>query len=437
MFSKLTVSFPNTRVQPQRVYRLSYRQTNYEHDFAKVYFRDWGLDISRVRPGSPMKIALDSKEFVGYVHDIKTYRESNKDFTEVSFIGASYVMRQSSQQTFKNVTASHVAEKLAKKYGFAYKIEQHPRVYPQISQAGLTDWELLVKLAKQCGYFFRVEATTLYFQPIPKVFEDYVTEAPVYSQVDAGFKNPNLLYSFTPNIGETLGHSGADKSATSVAGVHPETGQYFKYTSQKRPSVLKKISQPELFDRHATSTVAPSYDVAVYESVSIDEKSRFPYAAEAEILGTTRLVVGGPIYLQGVGNTYSGYWTVLEITHEVIEDKLNLYKYTSNLFLGTDSLGELATNKYPRKPSSRGVRNLSPTMKDTKKAAKNVVKTPTIKTVPTKNIKLVDRVNRAVSSGPAVGQSTWASTSGNLNTTKVTASRSSVASAKVGKRFAK
>lgn len=414
MFSNLQISFPDAQLQPARVYKLTYRQKNYEHDWARVMFRDWDIDITRVRPASRMEITLDNKTFVGYVHDVKSHKDNNQNFTEVGFIGASYVMRQSSQQTFTNITVSAIAEKMAKKYGFAYKIEPHPRVYKQLSQAGLTDWEFLVRLAKHNGYFLRVEATSLYFQPLLQTFNEALTEAPVFSKVDAGFKSANLLYSFTPTIGETLSHDGADKSATSVAGIDAETGQRFKYTKPRRSPTTRQISQPELFDKHSTATVAPSYEAAKFEAEGIDENSKFPYIAEAEILGTTRIVLGGPIYLQNVGPKYDGYWTILEANHTVIEDGLNMYKYTTELVVGADSLGAGTAGKYSTNPPGRAIRAISPAVRGSRVKPTNIIKSPAIKVAGTKNVKLVERINRAAETGPRVSQATWASNTGSL-----------------------
>lgn len=435
MSSLVSVYFPNTRVQPERVYEMTYRQKNYEHDFAKLYFRDWNLDVTKVKPGSPMQLTVQGREFVGYVHDIKANRDSKSNFTEVSFIGASYVMRQASQQTYKNVTASMVAEKIAKKYGFSYKIVPHPRVFPQLSQAGMTDWEFLVKLAKQCGYFMRVTSTSLYFQPILQEFDEKIGEAPKYTQIDAGFKSQFPLYSFSPRVGETLTHQGADKSAVSIAGVNPETGQYFKYTKQRRGTTTRAISQPELFDKHATATVAPSYEAAVYEAISADEKSKFPYVAEAEILGNSTVSPGSPIYLDGLGNKYSGYWTVLEVEHHVVEESLNQYRFTTELHVGTDSLGASNTAKYPAAPSGRTRRSISPAVRNTRIVPKNVIKNPGMSVNPAKVVKLVDRINRPADSGPKVTQATWSSTAGNISAKPVKPGRSPVAQAKVMNYF--
>ena len=435
MFSQLTVRFPNALSQPLRVHRLSYRQANYEHDYARVLFRDWDLDISRIRPGSPMVITLDSKEFVGYVHDVKVTSDNNSNFTEVGFIGASYVMRQSSQKTFYNQTGSAIAESLAKKYNFAYKVQPHPRVYKQVSQAGLTDWQLLVKIAKECGYFVRMDSTTLVFQSVTSDFEEYITETPVFSKVDAGFKPLNPIYSFSPVVGETLGHEGADRSATAVAGVDPETGKFFKYTKPRRSAPTRQISQPELFDRFSTTSVAPGYEIAKFSANSIDDRSRFPYIAEAEVLGTSRLVVGRAVYLENVGAKYSGYWTVLELTHEVVEDSLNMYKYTTVISVGSDSLGPSAQARFPQVPNKRGVRNISPAIKGTRVAPRNVIKSPSINVKPLKTVKLVDRLNRAADGGVQVSQATWGSTSGNLSNKVKPATRSAVAAKKAVTHF--
>lgn len=436
MFSNFSVKFPAVSLlsQPTRVYKVYLKQKAYEHDYGKIYFKDWNVDILRVRPGSPMLLTLENKEFAGYVHDVRTYQDNNSNFTEVGFIGASYLMRQANQQVFQNATSSDVAEKLAKKYGFAYKITPHPRVYKQISQAGMTDWELLVKLAKQSGYAVHVENTTLYFQPILKEFEDYILEAPTFSKVDAGTKFFNPLYSFKPIVGETLGHDGADKAAVSVAGIDAETGQYFKYTNQKRKSTTRRLSQPEFFDRHATKVVANAYDIAKFESESFDERTRFPYIAEAEVLGTARLATGKPVYLQNIGSKYTGYWTVLKVEHEIFEESVNRYKYTSLITVGTDSLGE-STPRYPLKPPSRGIRTISPAIRNTRIQAKSKIKIPNINPSPTKTVKLVNRINRDVESGPKTLQSTWSSDRGNVSSKPIVPGRSAVATSKVVNYF--
>jgi hypothetical protein len=61
----------------------------------------------------------------------------------------------------------------------------------------------------------------------------------------------------------------------------------------------------------------------------------FPYRATAEVLGNASLRPGMPIYLSGIGESYEGYWIILEAEH-VIES----LRYTTKLILGLDSLGK-------------------------------------------------------------------------------------------------
>lgn len=435
MSSFVSVAFPNSQAKPFRVYKLSYRQKNYAHDYGKVYFRDWGIDPKIIKPGSLMKINLSGKEYVGYVHDIKAHKDNNKDFTEVGFIGASYVMRQASQQIYKNMTAPEIVKKIAVKYGFSYKVINHPRVYSQVSQGGMTDWELMVKLAKECGYFLKAESTSIFFQPFLQDFDELISETRTFSKSDAGFKGLSPLYSFTPLIGETLAHPGADKSAISIAGVDAVTGKPFKVTKQKRTVSTRAVYQPEFFDAHATDVVSPNYATAVLQANSQDEKSKFAYVAEAEVIGTADLKPGLPVYLENIGKSYTGYWTVLEVEHVVIEEQLNFHTFSTRIVVGADSLGDPATGKYPTKPSATLKRHLAPNIRNTRIKPKNVVKTPTITVKPTKTINLVKRINRAGASGAAVSSAAWSSDSGNLISKQGKPGRSAAAVAKVVSYF--
>lgn len=427
MFNYVSVNMPTNQVQFKRVYRAQVKQQNYEHDYARIYFRDWGLSPKQAKPGTPISYKLAGKEYFGYIHDIKNVQETGKHFTEVGVIGASYVMRQASQTVYKNMTADQVVVKIAKKYGFAYKVVPHKRVYPQIAQAGLTDWELMVKLAKQCGYFLRAENTELYFQPLLQDFEELIYEARRFVKNDAGFKDMHPLYTFKPIMGETLAHHGADKSATSIAGVDPFTGKYFKYTTQKRSETTRAVSQPELFDRHATDVVVNSYTSAVSEAISADEKSRFPYSAEAEVIGTANLRPGMPVYLDGVGSEYSGYWTILRVEHYAVETELNKQRFTTRLTVGTDSLGAVADQKYPTRPPAKPVRKITPNIKNTKIIPKTIIKATGVQVKPSGSSSLVDRVNRADAPAKSLRKNVWVSTHGNLTSRPTPPSKSKAA----------
>lgn len=414
MANFVSVNFPASKIQPQQVYSLNLRQKMYEHDYAKVYFRDWNFNPRQIKPGSLMKITLNNKEFFGYVHDIESVQETNKNFTRVGFIGASYLMRQASRKIYKNVTADQVIIDIAKRYNFAYRAFPHPRVYPQIAQAGMTDWELMVRLAKQCGYVLRAENTELHFHPLMQDFEDLYEEALSFSKADAGFKSLNPIYSFTSTVSETLAHSLADKSAASVFGVNPVTGAMFGYTAQNRGKITRERSNQEFFDSHETNVVSNSYDVSVFEAAAALNKSQFPYVADAEVFGASKLRPAMPVYLTNLGKDYSGYWTILGVEHEVIEETRNRQIFTSKLYVGTDSLGETADGTKKTTPGGKLRRKIIPNTRNTRVIPTSIPKSPGLLIKPVNPVSLVKRVNRANISGPLTSSVTWSSTHGNL-----------------------
>ena len=436
MSNFITVDIPFSQFQFKRVSEVMYKQENYQHDYATVQFRDPNMGPKQAKPGTPIRIKIDDKDFFGYIHDVQSIQDNNKNVTKVGIIGASYVMRQASQQMYSEVTVDQVIVEIARKYGFGYKVTPHPRVYRQISQAGLTDWELMVKLAKQSGYFLRAENTVLYFHPFLENFESLSLETPIFTKSNAGFKHKNIMYNFKPIIGETLSHHGADKSATSIAGVNPINGSYFKYTTQRRSNTTRELSNPELFDKHDTSVVANNYATAVYEAISADEKSVFPYIAEAEVLGKSSLHPGMPVYLENVGAEYAGYWTVLSIEHKIFEQALNTQVFTTILTVGTDSLGQTNRKNMPVKPPTTPIRHIIPNQRNTRVLPETKLFLQGLKINPYTKVGLVSRVNRSdtlkgVTSSAIVNKATWKSAQGDLSSKPSPVSKSPAARMKV------
>jgi phage protein D len=52
-----------------------------------------------------------------------------------------------------------------------------------------------------------------------------------------------------------------------------------------------------------------------------------------------------PIHITGVDAPYNGYWVVLSAEHIIVEEQRNVFKYTTIVELGSDSLGIAQTWK--------------------------------------------------------------------------------------------
>ena len=370
MFNYVTVEFPLAQVSPKRISSFILSQTRYAHELVTVRFRDWDVQYANVKPGDPAKVTLrstsNSRDFVGYIHDIRPEITPGSRFTTVSIIGASYTLKQPKQRVFENTTASDVIRKIAAEHNFATDVEDHPRVYPQIVQAGITDLQLMARLAQQCGYLFRIENTTVKFKKVTTDYNLHRASAPIFEMRSANDPLGSTLYSFNLTLGESIRYSDAYKSAVQVGGVDPITKLASVVTNQERAKTIRETSRTEFFDSYATDTVAPDAVSAYYEAVSADERNRFPYRAQVQVIGNPTLAPGMPVYLDGVDRQYNGYWIVLSAEHHVYEQSQNVLTYVSYLQVGTDSVGgaNSLNNVKVLKPSTIKKRALIPNVRN-------------------------------------------------------------------------
>lgn len=432
MANFIEVSFPNADTPPNFVIEMSFHQERYKHEFANFVFRDWHVEYNNLRPGTPVSFKLtgeySSRDMHGYIHHINPKISPGNHYTEVSVIGASYQLKQPSQQVYKNVTADQVVAKIAKRNGFAYNAIPHPRIFKQIAQAGLTDLQMLQKLAKQAGYSLRLQNAEIHFSPVTQLHDQEKKNAPRFVMRDQANPSGSTIYSFKPIIGESLEIDGEHKSATAVAGVDKYTAEIIQVTNQKRSKPIRSKFEPEYFDGFATGIVANDHNIAKNEAQSFDERTKFAYHAKAEVLGHPGLYPDMPVYLEGVGADYEGYWVVLKAEHKIISKSLNLQIYTTILHLGTDSLG--ASNQVGNgvlEPTLQPKRTIVPGVRQTNAkpvtALHKGVKHPNKNLSPVGFGKVGNRA-RPKTANKVIVASKWQSSSGNLNKVTKTVSRS-------------
>jgi hypothetical protein len=252
MFKYISVKFPQTSLGVTTVYSARFIQTRYEHEILIVEFKDWGLEYDVVSPGTSVAVQIadgeSKRDFYGYVHHVKLKRTPGNNFSEVTFIGGSFPMKQRRQTIYKDKTADQVIKSIATTHDFVCYSVPHPRVFPQISQAGLSDWAFMVKLAKQCGYSLRTENTELYFQPILEDYKELRSEARRFTMRSLSNIDGSDIYSFEPIISESIAYDGAWKSAVAVSGVDTFSGEVMSVAQQVRNKKTRGKQQFEFFD---------------------------------------------------------------------------------------------------------------------------------------------------------------------------------------------
>lgn len=345
MFNYVYVEFPNSSVAPKYVHNLTLHQNRYHHEIAVIQFRDWNVDYDAVSNGSPIYLVINDgvnkKEFRGYVDTVLPNQSPSKNITEITAVSPSYKMKTPRQTVYKDLSADGVIQQIASEYRFNAFTLPHPRIYPQISQAGYSDWEFMVYLAKQSGYSLRTENTEIYLQPMLYEYANKRSEAPRFIMRDSNNPAGSTLYSFDITLSETNRYDGEVKAAVAVSGLDEKSNGLLSITQQKRTTKTKNKVKPEFFDKFATDVVATDPTVAGYEAEAAEQRAIFQYRGDAKVIGNATLRPDMPVFLEGAGS-YSGYWVVLGTEHIVEEQQRNVYMYTTILHLGTDSLGEAA-----------------------------------------------------------------------------------------------
>lgn len=92
-----------------------------------------------------------------------------------------------------------------------------------------------------------------------------------------------------------------------------------------------------LFQKHQTYEVSTSLTDSKFIANDLADTNRYQYRASAVLVGNCLVKPYEAIYLDGLPNGMSGYWTVLSVTH-IFGGVPS--PYMMELELGTDTLGE-------------------------------------------------------------------------------------------------
>ena len=191
--------------------------------------------------------------FYGYVTDVHQTNGPRENHTTIVCVGASYVMKNTIQTIYKNLTADQIVTKISAKYGFNALTQHHPRVRPSITQAGQTDWQLLRSLAIQTGFSLLAENTTLIFMSKDKIYADKKATAAYFNYVNSDITGvtPKVLrlygtiLSFVSMVSDESPESGV-RSDRVMTGRHILSG-----------SLIQSTYPYSLFNNVSLGTVIP------------------------------------------------------------------------------------------------------------------------------------------------------------------------------------
>lgn len=238
--SSFEVEFPKASDMDLVLIGATLHLSTEDHDLLELKFKGH-LKNKReaIVSGDPIKFNYRSQKlkntWVGYVYKIMEDNTWQGGNTTIICIAASYLLKQTDQKIFLNLTADQCVTRIAKKYGFTGITQRHPRQRDSIVQAGQSDWHLCRRLAKQTGFAFFADNTTLFFVSKDKIYSSKKDSAPYFRYINKEEdgvvtreqRMTGTILSFTPHISDNTPEAGVRVDRV-VTGVQANTGKTIK-----------------------------------------------------------------------------------------------------------------------------------------------------------------------------------------------------------------
>lgn len=275
---------------------------------------------------------------------------------------AGYTMKKDTANTiWKNVRASEIVERIAKKNGLTARVTRTEKVYDNLPQGNKTDWEFLQYLTTietDGSYRFFVKDNSLFFEPLN-------LSKPAARTFVYGGPDGNII-SFRPRINQNLKTKGAIK--TTAVSMDPYTGALNQSTADNATvkndtklggNLLVFDAGSKLVDS-AARRVIPSATTQTgngqvlhagpasqsdLDNLTNHEKkagSLSDITATLEVPADPSFVADVVITIKGVAALHGGNWYVSKVTHSLTKAG---YKMTMDLKKNAvnKKTGEVAT----------------------------------------------------------------------------------------------
>lgn len=291
--------------------------------------------------GSPVTFTWTSfngtETFTGYVHSAEPYVTQSTNGTRLTLVSAGMPLKRPAQKIWTGVSASDVAAALAARYGLQADIEPHPRIFPQIPQMGISDWELLGGLAQRVGYSLRVEGITLQFVSRARLARYYRPLAPKLSLSPTDNFDVTALrdvLEFRPTISDHQTESRAVLANHVVSALDSVTRSVVSTVVSGTTTPGRDQTVPA-YDRFHTVESARNSNETQWIAQAQAENNRYPNTATAVMFGNPLLAPNRVVNISGLPDSLDGFWTVLEANHHIAAGK----SYVMDVVLGTEGFG--------------------------------------------------------------------------------------------------
>lgn len=316
---------PSLIAQPISMYL---KQAQGHHDVLTLEFPTTSLKwFENLTTGVPIKLTWAQgrlkKDWYGYINHVsKEVQAQRQNIMQVVCVSSSFVFKERDTRVFTNTTVTDVIRLIAKEFEFNLVIDDHPRIFEQLTMSGHSYWEWIQEQAKKIGYVAYIDEMTLNFRPVDKVIDATVNSSPILRMLSTAAPYAAHLIDSTLDYikvikGENIENSSALRSNKKIAGVNPYTGEIVQSeASPKDVGVnLRSHSSTPLFNEFRYDNVVDSSKNAEYSAKASAELGRFNIPADIKGQGDCRLFPYASFYVQNTGADTDGFWIVQSITH--------------------------------------------------------------------------------------------------------------------------
>lgn len=324
--------FPGVLMDTPRVRSATLTQNALSHDVLSVRVAP-GQSFGVIADSAPVRFTWRSSRgpgsFWGYVHRIDPRFSAADGNSEILCVGTTSPLMSVGDNVWSEVRASDVVLDIARRFRLSCDTEDHPRVYNQISQAGESYWQLLVRLAKETGWVLRVDSATIRFRSRESMTRGLRPHAPIF-RYDPAPNAVSDVSSFVPKVGVYTPETGARQTGL-VDAIDPMTGAIIGASS----SVFRLREGTPQPTGPTTESVVRSAIEAESTAQAARENSRFSLRARMESVGDPLIRPESFVDIRGeVARDMAGLWVVRKAVHEITPSS-----YTCSSELGTDGLG--------------------------------------------------------------------------------------------------
>lgn len=333
----MQVSFAGARELTElnlSVQQIKIRQVEYLHEVCVVTLAYQDKNSQNFAEGSRVTVRYgwgprDTDYFYGYVHHTEQNEaDSERRELHVWCVGPSWPFKQSRQRTYRDATVTSVAATLANEHNFSLAVSSSDVVFPTVSQAGRSDWQLLVWMARRVGFTVYANRTELVVSA-REIDESNTRQVPTFQLIRGAALTRNTCLSISSDLGKTTPNTAwLDRSMSGVA----DDGTII--TAGVR-ATDRTGGGSALLSEQVVDTSRSRLDAA-QRLAGADRLNRFRVRATAALSGDVRVTQGATIRITNSSRLDDGLWYVEAAEHTLVQSGT----YETTVTLARDSLGD-------------------------------------------------------------------------------------------------